>query len=189
MKILSENLPTFEDYDRENCLYIPGFFNSHFIALLQSFFSREFIKRISLEEATEYLLVDKVLKFKLLMIFNQPDFLDTMSAIVGARVSFTRMRLYYVDSTCNNLDWHDDSYSKDNRIAALRIELSDSPYEGGDFLFKDKKDSEILTFKTHNPGDALLFKVEVGRYLHMVTPVISGTRKSIIVFLCSGNET
>jgi predicted 2-oxoglutarate/Fe(II)-dependent dioxygenase YbiX len=105
-----------------------------------------------------------------------------MTEITGFQITLTKQRLYYVDQTCVPLPWHDDSYDKDGRVAAIRFELSDAPYEGGDFVFKDEKDE--YKFEHLQLGESVLFKVEFNKCFHQVSSVLKGRRKSLVVFLC-----
>lgn len=171
-----------EGYQEQGCVQISSCLEPSVLKLLLSSFDQGFEKRFILDnESSEFSLTNPLLKYKLDVIFNDPEFLKLMSLLTGGLIRFTKQRLYYIDSSCTSLPWHDDSYDKDGRVAAIRFELSDS-YEGGDFLFKDEKSSH--TFKNLQSGDAVLFKIEYEKCFHMVSPVLEGTRRSLIVFLC-----
>ena len=58
------------------------------------------------------------------------------------------------------------------------INLSDKKYNGGDFLYFQQQEHNIVEFK--NPGAVLMFKSYLN---HKVTPVTSGTRKTLTIFI------
>ena len=72
---------------------------------------------------------------------------------------------------------HDGSklWSYDIKMTFL-LNLSEEPYEGGDFII-DKKPQHFF----REPGTAILFKSHLK---HEVTPVTKGERKSLTYFIC-----
>ena len=78
-------------------------------------------------------------------------------------------------------DWHIDS-SDSPRVdckLTLLINLSDEPYEGGQFQIQTE--NEPRTIDSYNKsGSAVIFKSHI---LHRVLPVTSGIRKSLALFI------
>lgn len=170
-------------YQCQGCIEITNCLNPSVLNLLTNSFQHNFEKRFILDElSSEYSLANPLLSTKINFIFNTPEFLSLMSEIIGVSIRFTKQRLYYVDSTCEPLLWHDDSYDKDGRVAAMRFELSEEAYEGGGFQFKDDRNYHL--FENLELGEAILFKVELNKCFHAVLPVLKGCRRSLIVFLC-----
>lgn len=184
IKIIAGDLAALkETYTRQGCVKLPDCLDPSVKNLLTSSFNQSFEKRFILDDlSSEHTLTNPLLKTKLQFIFNTPEFLQKMSEITGNKIKQSKQRVYFTDSTCISLPWHDDSYDKDGRVAAIRFELSDAAYEGGDFLFKDQK--REYKFEHLHLGESVLFKIEYDKYFHMVSPVTQGIRKSLIVFLC-----
>ena len=87
----------------------------------------------------------------------------------------------YNSNTRDNYDWHwDKSYSAtyDTKLTLL-INLSDEYYEGGDFqVLTGNKEQTIEGFS--KSGSVFMFKSYI---LHRVTPVTSGVRKSLALWI------
>jgi len=81
-------------------------------------------------------------------------------------------------------DWHtdcnEDSYS-DIKLTLL-INLSEKSFEGGDFYLQETNETLVQDFK--NLGSMILFRSPVR---HMVTPVVQGERKNLVLFLTGPN--
>jgi len=77
-------------------------------------------------------------------------------------------------------DWHIDiskDLITDFKLTCL-INLSEKEFNGGDFILNSGNETNIQKFK--NPGSMLMLRSNI---LHKVTPVISGTRKTLTIFL------
>jgi len=87
----------------------------------------------------------------------------------------------YSGNDNHRYDWHVDTATSeqkyDLKLTAL-VNLSDSPYVGGDFELNTGEITHIKEFS--EPGDIILFKSYI---LHRVKPVTSGVRKSLAFFL------
>jgi hypothetical protein len=184
MRIVQKDISGYKDlYLRDHCVRLPSFLNPLALDLLRDGFKYESDKRPLLKGvSSEITIIDKIICFKLQVMLNDPEYLDALSILVGKKVCRTTHRLYYNDVTCAHLPWHDDSIEKDLRIASIRFELSESPYEGGEFLFRSSDNKERV-FKDLKFGEAVLFEIEYGKYEHMVTPVTQGQRRSLSMFL------
>jgi hypothetical protein len=170
-----------EAFQRDGIVLLPQFLDESLMIGLEKSFQGEFKKQVILEEAQEYSPVEHSHANKTNFLFNSEIFLESIKTITGFRPDFGISRVYFTDSTCVPFDWHDDSYSFYPRMAALRIELSRKPYTGGNFHFNSGK--EIFEIGNMKFGDAVLFKVVTQKYFHKVDAIISGERRSIIVFL------
>lgn len=85
----------------------------------------------------------------------------------------------YHDSNNGEYDWHVDAVRNepyDLKLTAL-LDLSTEPYEGGDFLLFSNGEQKISGFI---PGGIIIFPSWIP---HKVSPVTSGTRKSMALFL------
>ena len=95
------------------------------------------------------------------------------------------------DRTCNfniydskdkaDYDWHSDGVDLpfvDCKLTLL-INLSEEPYEGGEFQLMPQKYEETIE-EFSEPGSAFMFKSHI---LHRVKPLISGVRKSLTIFM------
>jgi hypothetical protein len=184
MRVVQKDLsPYKEEFIKNGCVRLPSFLNPIIIELLKKGFSENIEKRDLLDgDSTEYTICQSMTVLKLDVAFNDPEYLTCMSEFIGRPIKSAKHRLSYIDPTCVSLPWHDDSYSKDTRIAAIRFELSDGPYEGGDFLFRS--DAGEFRFNNLQFGEAVIFKIEHRKADHMVTQVTSGVRKSLSMFLC-----
>ena len=79
-------------------------------------------------------------------------------------------------------DWHFDnskSPTYDLKLTLI-VNLSTEPYEGGEFQTWPSDYINRNSNKFNNPGTAIMFKSHI---LHRVTPVTSGTRKSLTMFI------
>ena len=79
-----------------------------------------------------------------------------------------------------NYDWHVDqstSLVTDFKLTCL-INLSEKKFEGGDFILYDGNEVNVPEFK--EPGSVFMFRSHI---LHKVTPVTSGVRKTLTIFL------
>ena len=89
--------------------------------------------------------------------------------------------LYNIYNLNEEYTWHIDASRgevKDIKLTAL-LNVSTEPYEGGELeLFLSTGPSEISEFK--KPGSFFIFPSWIP---HRVTPVTSGTRKTITLFL------
>ena len=86
----------------------------------------------------------------------------------------------YESSSKDKYDWHiDESASPmyDTKLTLI-INLSTEPYEGGEFQTWKYYEETHKDFS--RPGSVFMFKSHI---LHRVTPVTSGTRKSLTMFI------
>jgi len=155
--------------------------------LLSTYFQkREFEKRLILQDtASEFTLKEGPANDKLTAFFNQKKIHNLFSDITGEKIRYITQRLYYNTIETVPLGWHIDTredHTKTDRIAALRLELSDSPYTGGQFEIEMAKDKKLL-FPQLEYGQAIIFKIEKD-FQHRVTQVESGIRKSLNLFIC-----
>lgn len=90
--------------------------------------------------------------------------------------ALTRVGGRVIQARANNhdqLDWHDDLYDPQRRLA-VTVNLSEAPYEGGLFELRDVRTREMLTVHHHAaPGDLMIFDVAADLE-HRVLPVTAG---------------
>jgi len=93
--------------------------------------------------------------------------------------SFCNLNIYS-DKNNQKYDWHVDEASGDriDMKLTLLINLSIKKYEGGEFLIF--KTNEYVVKDFSEPGDMLMFKSSIN---HKVSPIISGERRTLAIFL------
>ena len=77
--------------------------------------------------------------------------------------------------------WHIDAqpgHEEDTKLTVL-INLSDEPYEGGEFEIWNGS-SPVIVSDFSKPGDIIMFR---SHFLHMVRPVKKGKRKTLSIFM------
>lgn len=177
-------LPYKNELITNGCVKLPSFFNENFISLIVKGYSLEEKKRDLLDGySNEVSVMDKVFNARVSIALNSPEFLDTISNLLDIKIRIAKHRVYYIDKDCISLPWHDDSYAKDSRVAAMRFELSDQAYSGGDFLFRHNENE--FRFNNLQFGESVLFKVKSDIMYHKVESVTAGKRKSLSIFLCA----
>ena len=86
----------------------------------------------------------------------------------------------YSSKNSGKYDFHDDTATKENLDIKLTmlINLSDEPFDGGEFEIFSGKPYEVKELKT--PGNVIMFKSYLN---HRVLPVKKGERKTLSLFL------
>ena len=184
MSIITKDiLNSKEEFHKNGCVKLHSLFSDPFLSILKNGYSLETEKRSLLENhSSEITVIDKVLNARISIILNSPEFIKLISDFTNENILKAKHRLYYIDNTCVSLPWHDDSYSSDNRVAAMRLELSDEIYTGGDFVFRNENSEH--RFSNLKFGEAVIFKVQSQKMYHKVESVLDGKRKSLSLFLC-----
>jgi len=89
---------------------------------------------------------------------------------------------YNIYDKGNEYQWHvdanDENDDYDIKFTVI-INLSDTKYEGGEFKIWCLEKPQTVR-ELNNPGDMIMLR---SYHLHKVTPVIKGTRKSLLMFL------
>ena len=75
---------------------------------------------------------------------------------------------------------HTDHYTTSTRALSIIINLNDN-YKGGDLIFTDQKEKEIKRFQL-SKGSIVFFPSNF-MYPHSITPIVKGTRYSIVAWL------
>jgi hypothetical protein len=122
--------------------------------------------------------------YKLNFLFNSKEFINFGRQLLNNdSITKTSFRLFLLDNTCGpGLDWHTDA-TKVNRFAAIRVELSETPYSGGKFQLRNKKSKEILfTLDGLKVNQACLFKIDYEQFEHRLLAVTSKSRSSLIIW-------
>ena len=112
-----------------------------------------------------------------IMLGRRP-FLQWVEAVTGSR-GLQRVEGRVVQTRANGtdaLDWHNDTHddAAGMRRLGITVNLSDAPYEGGDFELRTVGTREMLTTYHHDrAGSALIFDI-AGDIEHRVLPLASG---------------
>jgi 2OG-Fe(II) oxygenase superfamily len=126
----------------------------------------------------------------LFFLCNDPALFEFVRAITGCdRIGSFAGRIYrMLPASEHEGRWHDDNI--DDRMVAMSLNLSPSPFAGGVLEIRDRHSRRILQRVANNgPGDALLFRV--GPSLeHRVTPVNGEVPKTAYAgWFKSGSES
>jgi hypothetical protein len=74
--------------------------------------------------------------------------------------------------------WHDDADG--NRLVGLSVNLSEAPFEGGEFQLRTRPDARPLaTIANTGPGDAVLFGIDPALE-HCIAPMRGTTAKTAL---------
>jgi hypothetical protein len=108
---------------------------------------------------------------------NCPEFLSIVAEIVGVgHIGCFKGEVLRGHHALAGFDeWHYDSAP--TQVGALSINVSSTPYRGGDLELRAIGASLATRVPNHNIGDAVLFTVAEG-FEHRITPVKDGTRTS-----------
>jgi hypothetical protein len=126
----------------------------------------------------------------LMLLANDPALFEVVRAATGCeRIGRFDGRVYrMLPGAGHGNDWHDDVVA--NRLVAMSLNLSASPYSGGVLEIRDTRSREILHRVTSNgPGEALLFRI-APQLEHRVTAV-EGTfvKTAFVGFFRSGPDS
>ena len=164
--------------------------SSHFLTYLETIFSSSNFKLHSIldskdtSSSTENTLKEIITNKKIELLLNTKQNCDYLSKLLDLKIKKIKHRLYFTTQKDLNLYWHDDSHSTDNRFAAMRFELSQNKYVGGEFRFKNITNDRMYEYGCLEYGDAILFRIKKGQFYHMVEPLMSSeNRYSLILFL------
>jgi len=73
--------------------------------------------------------------------------------------------------------WHDDADG--NRRVALTVNLSEAPFEGGEFQLREKAGRPLATIANTGPGDGVLFAIDPSLE-HCIAPMRGVTSKTAL---------
>lgn len=185
---------------KSNMIYPGGFSNSECDYIIQ-----ESEKILELKDAvvgetnSEILATTRKSKTEFIQSFNPNhrdlwnvvsnrlwDFISAANrANFGFDVSYLDSVQYTIyEGGGDHYDWHIDTFIETpnayTRKLSLTLQLSDgSDYEGGDFELNDGTGNVLPYNELRKKGTVLIFPSFL---LHRVTPVISGTRKTIVAW-------
>jgi hypothetical protein len=106
----------------------------------------------------------------LLLLTNEPRFLDFVKTMTQSPEiqSFSGSVGRRLPAAGHDDAWHSDAV--DGRLAAMSVNLSREPYEGGVLQIREEPEGRIVYERANTgPGDAVLFKIDRG-LKHRVTP-------------------
>jgi len=149
----------------------PGFFEAIRRLITRAEFVPEMVERVGDREIETPDRAGRALSLAL----RRAQFMQWISATTGCgSISSVEGRVVQTRSgSSQELRWHDDLNDARRRLA-ITLDLSDSPYEGGDFELRHKKTREVLFRHRHtSPGSVLIFSIAADLE-HRVLPVMSG---------------
>lgn len=117
--------------------------------------------------------------FNLLMFaVNDPRLFELVSRITGRTpINFFQGRVYRLDPAEGHHDsWHDDLAP--SRLAAMSVNLSARPYDGGALQIRDRHTAEVLhEVDNRGAGDAVIFHI-AENLQHRVTPIVGSAPRT-----------
>jgi hypothetical protein len=121
-------------------------------------------------------------------VTNAPRFLETVSEIAGANLTWFAGRVYRMDPNAGHADqWHNDCV--EGRLIAMSLNLSPRGYQGGVFQMRDAKSHRILEEVANTGlGDAILFRISRD-FQHRITDVQPGEPKTAFAGWFSTQQT
>jgi PKHD-type hydroxylase len=168
-------------YTQEECVEICQLFQSNINVTIRDLPSKDAVKSSKVGNVEFGKVKEKVEKFKNLS-------LDANKHLFGFDLfQYTDLEvlLYNVYDIGGEYGWHTDAVRgevKDIKLTAL-LNVSTEPFEGGELeLFFNSKPEPITQFR--EPGSFFIFPSWIP---HRVTPVTSGRRKTITLFLQGPN--
>jgi hypothetical protein len=117
---------------------------------------------------------------RLVFLANDPQMVAFVREVTGCvDIGHFMGRVYRFEANSDHFDsWHSDAVGR--RRAALSLNLSEGPIEGGDLLIRPKGSAEPPPTPYGRPGDALLFRVSE-HLEHRVLPVRSSMPRTAFV--------
>jgi len=156
-------------FKNTHSLVIPDFLCSSLQELINTYLSQaEFIvsSHLGTENnliAKEYALPRESIANNLLSFYlNKPEVLETVKKITQCEniTSFIG-RIYKFEEDENSFDsWHNDINKKKDRLVGISLNLSNSPYTGGEFIIRNKDTHKIFRKVKHdNWGGVHFFRI------------------------------
>lgn len=127
----------------------------------------------------DLLLNPSIASALLLLVSNNAPFLDFVRRVTGRDEiqSFSGTVNRRIPGAGHKCAWHADLV--DGRVAALTINLSSEPYEGGVLQIREEPDGPIVYEQAvTGPGDAILFKLD-RRIKHRVTEPLGHAARTV----------
>tara|TARA_R110000868_G_scaffold143075_16_gene360818 strand:- start:2840 stop:3424 length:585 start_codon:yes stop_codon:yes gene_type:complete len=174
-----------QNFQDKRSTYISAPFEASFLTKLEELISKqEYVffddPRIGKEERIDN---DKFYA-KLNLILSSAGFLNFIREITKVEsIKMATTRVYRInEKEDHQVYWHNDDRVL-SRVLSMRIELSHSPYEGGEFQLRETASKKILaTSGQLSFGDAFLFEVDFKQLEHQVLQVTKGVRTSLIIW-------
>jgi hypothetical protein len=157
----------------DGVLALPQILAQPFLTMLlervdQSTFGEDVVGRIGARQVERPQRVGRILS---LALHGRPllDWLEVVTGCAPLR-ALTGHVAQHSPNSADALDWHDDMNDRARKLAIV-INLSDRPFQGGQFQLRRKgADGLLLAFDHVEPGSALLFAVRP-ELEHRVLPV------------------
>jgi hypothetical protein len=162
-----------EAYERDLVCVIPQLIETRFHPIIESFFNSSLVKQSNYEHpdsiGREIRFANPKMSIYFDSIFNNSEFLAVMSELTGQNLVGSFGRTFEI-LPGDEFQWHGDA-SSHIRSAGFSLNLSQIPYEGGEFEIRPKADhSHTTTIKT-GYLDLHVFKVNNVFYEHRICEV------------------
>ena len=156
-------------FKNTHSLVIPDFFCSSLQELMNLYLSQaEFF--VDSHAGTENNLIAKeytvtresIINNLLSFYLNKPEVIETVKKITQCEnIKSFFGRIYKFEDDENSFDsWHNDISKKEHRIVGISLNLSSSPYTGGEFTIRNKKTHKIYRKVKHdNWGGVHFFRI------------------------------
>ena len=170
-------------FERLHHVRLPGFLASDlFDPILDRLDAAEFVERVHgrIGSNRELCMQENPTLTLLHFLVNGRDLLQAIRHVTGsAAIDGFAGRVYRMEPGGHHYDaWHDDL--DDQRVAALTLNLSRRPFEGGVLQIRARGASGPLAEVANvGRGDAVLFRLAPGLQ-HRVTPVEGGAPKTAL---------
>ena len=176
----SRDLPRLQDeFERNHCALLPQLLSEAlFDRILRQIDEGEFSFREHKNISTELCMGQGKAPALLMFLANDPGLFGLVRGITGCgRIGRFSGRVYRMSPGPEHKDsWHDDC--QQDRMVAMSINLTPTPYSGGVLEIRDRKSEEVLHRTTNTGrGDALLFRITPSLQ-HRVTRVEGGVPRT-----------
>ncbi|MDP1569779.1 MAG: 2OG-Fe(II) oxygenase [Vicinamibacterales bacterium] len=164
-------------------LRLPRLFDADLLALLQRHLAAAaFTTRIAhgvYPPAVDLKLRDDHLHGVLHFLLNDPAVVATVQHVAGVPEigGFVGAVYRLLPGAGHRDSWHDDADG--NRRVALTVNLSEAPFEGGEFQLREKAGRPLATIANTGPGDGVLFAIDPSLE-HCIAPMRGVTPKTAL---------
>jgi hypothetical protein len=161
-----------DEFERNHCVQLPRLLSDALLdRILGQIDEGEFTVREHTGISTELCMETGKAPAFLMFLTNDPGLFEFVCAITACdRIGYFNGRVYRMMPGPEHEDsWHDDAQG--DRMVAMSINLSPTPYSGGILEIRDHPSKNVLHRAPNTgPGDAVLFRIAAGLQ-HRVTAV------------------
>jgi 2OG-Fe(II) oxygenase superfamily len=178
------------EYERRHLVRLPGLLEPSLLDRIRSEVDAAEFEPRETELERELCMAPGRAFGLVMLIANDPSLFEVVRAITACgRIGRFDGRVYrMLPGAGHGNDWHDDVIA--NRLVAMSVNLSPSPYSGGVLEIRDSHSGEILRrVAGTGPGEAVLFRI-APQFEHRVTAVEGELAKTAFVgFFRSGPDS